>query len=443
MSTQIFTDETAHLCTRTVFPSVYAPNFVTVKLSSEPTAAGFYGFGAALTGSSCYLLSQMEPTERTALLRSLYTDEGLNLSVARLTIGASDYSAELYSYDDVPGDTGLEHFSIQRDESYMLPMLREILAIRPDLYLFASPWSPPGWMKTEGSLCGGFMREEYVECFADYIIRYLKAYAAHGIHISALTPQNEPYTDQDGRMPACIWHPETSARFLCVLCKKLRENQLDVKLWMHDHNFSQVNRVLWSLDTIDGLKDCCDGVAFHYYTGSIQQTRVLKDKYPQLELHFTEGGPRLFDRYATDWVKWGAMISKALGCGYRSFTGWNLMLDETGNPNIGPFSCGGLVTRNSITGEITYSGQYKALSHIAPYISPKSRIHAITTDEHDCMSDDPKKNIPVEGFYIQNDAAVSALVLINAAPEKRQVQFCIGGTWNYAELSPNSISTIL
>ncbi len=443
MSVQIYTDENQAFHKRELFASQYMPSVVTASIEKKTAVTDFWGFGVAITGSSCYLLNQMKKDECTALLKRIYSKEGLELSVGRLTIGASDYSAELYSYDDVPGDTALEHFSIARDETYIIPMIKKILKINPDLYLYASPWSPPGWMKTEGSMCGGFMREEFVECYAEYIVKYIKAYANHGIKISALTPQNEPYTDQDGRMPACIWHPEIAARFIGVLKNKLKENCLDVEIWMHDHNFRETNRVLWALDTLEGLKENCNGVAFHYYNGSIEETMILKEKYPNLKLHFTEGGPRLYENYDSDYVKWGIMISKALKCGYSSFTGWNLLLDETGNPNIGPFSCGGLVTQNSVTGEISYSGQYKALQQIAPYIKANSSIFPITTNENDCVSTYPNRESQTEGFMIQNQTGESVLVLINPKNQKQQIQFSIANEWKYAELSPNSISTII
>ena len=139
--------------TRSIFPSLHMNGARTVTRTEEVISGDFLGFGVAITGSSCYNLALMEAEERAALLKYVYSKDGLGLSVARLTVGASDYSAELYSYDDVEGDVSLEHFSIDRDRAYVIPMLREILAVNPDLYLFSSPWSPPAWMKTGNSTC--------------------------------------------------------------------------------------------------------------------------------------------------------------------------------------------------------------------------------------------------------------------------------------------------
>ena len=411
---------------------------------SNSVTTGFRGFGVAITGSSCYELSLMDKNDRTELLNNVYTKDGLGLSVARISIGASDYSAELYSYDDVPFDTELKYFSVERDEKYIIPMIKEILEINPHLYILASPWSPPGWMKTGGLLCGGYMRMKYVECYAEYIIKFIKAYAAHGIKISAITPQNEPNTQQGGRMPACIWHPEIEAQFIKILKKKLTENGLDVEIWMFDHNFNDTDRVIWQLSNVEGLAESCDGVAYHYYTGRIEDTRALNKKFPKLARHFTEGGPRLYDNYATDWCKWGIMATKALANGFSSFIGWNLMLNEVGAPNIGPFGCGGLITRDSQSGELSFSGQYKAFSQISPYITPKSKIRALSVGEEfgDVIADYPKSDRAPCGFLIENDDD-QICVVINSNDTKKQVQLKIDGKLWYAELDPNSISTFI
>ena len=446
MSAKIrYTDQNHSHFEREIFSAPYAPGVEQLRISLDGSC-GFMGFGVAITPSSCYELSLMEPSERKELLRKIYTKDGLGLSVGRICVGSSDYSPELYSYDDHPFDTSLAHFSVARDERYVIPMIKEIIEINPDIYLFASPWSPPGWMKTGGSMCGGYMREQYVDCYADYMIKFIKAYAEHGIKVSAITPQNEPNTQQGGRMPACHWSPETEARFIKVLRQKLRAENLDVRIWMYDHSFNDTNRVLWALENCDGLSDDCDGVAFHYYGGAIEQTRIVKDTYPRLGLHFTEGGPRLTDHYDTDWCKWGLMIIKALKAGYRSFTGWNLILDETGGPNIGPFLgiCGGLVTRDSRSGELSYSGQYKAFSHIVPYITSASQIYPISTsDAYNLnMSKYPKYQREIEGVLIDNQDGKKIVVLVNPNDYSLQTQIEIDGKLWYAELYADSIFTI-
>lgn len=189
----------------------------------------------------------MSEENRDKLLCDIYGIDGLNLSVGRLSIGSSDYSADVYSYCDKENDIELESFSIERDKEYIIPMIKEILKHNPNMKLFASPWSPPGWMKTEGSMCGGYMKWEYIDCYADYIIKYLQAYKEEGIEISAITPQNEPETQQVGHMPACIWHPDFEVKFVEVLRKKMTALGMDTEIWLFDHNFSNWILCLLSL----------------------------------------------------------------------------------------------------------------------------------------------------------------------------------------------------
>lgn len=439
---QYFTDKDHIMAQREVFESQFMAGATPLEISKKPAVQDFLGFGAAITGSSCYNLNLMDADARREVLKKIYSKNGLNLSVARLTIGSSDYSAELYSYDDTPFDTNLEHFSIERDKAYIIPMIKEILKIKPDLFIFASPWSPPGWMKAGGTMCGGYMRSKYVDCYAEYIVKYIKAYAEEGITIRGITPQNEPEAYQFSRYPTCIWHPEIEAEFIKSLRKKLRENSMDVQIWMYDHSFTGTERVLWTLRNSENLCRDCNGIAFHYYDGAIEETLKVKREYPNLKLHFTEGGPRLYDNYDTDICKWTTMISKSIACGYSSFTGWNLMLDECGGPNIGPFFCGGLVTLDRRTNELAYSGQYKAYAHIAPHINRSSKLYAIK-DAYcpETMFVYPRLRKEIVGVMIENQN--KTIVLANRNDEKVQVQFKVDDRLWYAELMPDSVSTII
>jgi len=443
--TQIFTDATHSEARREIFPSARVPYATELALGSEHTS-GFLGFGVAITPSSCYLLSKMEKNKRAELIKRIYSDEGLGLSTARISMGSCDYSAELYSYDDVDGDLTLEHFSVERDEAYVIPMIKEILEVRPDLHILASPWSPPAWMKTGGSLCGGYMRREYVEVYAEYFVKFIEAYRSHGIRIAAVTPQNEPETQQSAKMTACAWHPDTEAEFVIALKRRLAEHSLDVEIWLYDHNHDAlgINRVIWQLGEHSELRGAVGGVAFHYYGGAIEETRRLRKLFPDLPIHMTEGGPRLYDHYDSDHSKWGIIISKQLGLGFSSFLGWNLLLDEMGWPNVGPFLCGGLVTENSVTGELTYSGQYSALAHIARYVTPDSVISPITVSETfgQRMSAYPKPLDAPVGVLIKNGEEECAVV-VNPNNEKMQANLTVAGSLCYAELPADSISTFV
>jgi len=443
--TQYITGAGLTMQKRIITPSEKISNSCMLSAGGTPVSENFLGFGMAITGSSCYNLSLMEPKERRAFLESIYTKKGLGLSVGRISVGSCDYAKDLYSYDDVAGDVELRHFSIDRDREYIIPIIKEILEVNPDLYLFSSPWSPPAWMKAGDGMCGGFMLDEYVDCYADYYVRFLQEYEKCGIHISALTPQNEPMTSQRGYMPACIWHPATEARFIKVLRRKLKEQGMDIKIWMFDHNFIDTDiRVRWQLEHCEGLRDDCDGIAYHYYTGAIEQTDDLRADYPDLRMHFTECSPLLDDHYDTDWCKWGILMSKVLNHGYGSFTAWNIMLNENGGPNLAFFTCGGLVTRHSETGALSYSGQYRALAHIASFMDRDSKVYPLRISKNDAsMYGYPVRFAPIQASLIENSDGTLVYFIINPDVEKKQVQFQVDGTYYNVEMLPDTVSSVV
>ena len=147
--TQYSTNEYGEILKSEIAPALFMEGAKTVS-AEDAVYTDPLGMGVAITGSSCYNLSLMDKQERRAFIEQIYSKNGLGFSIARISVGSSDYSAELYTYDDVDNDLTLEHFSIERDEKYIIPMIKEILEVNPSLKIFASPWSPPAWMKTGG-----------------------------------------------------------------------------------------------------------------------------------------------------------------------------------------------------------------------------------------------------------------------------------------------------
>lgn len=410
-----------------------------VDVTDESLHGDFQGFGVALTGSSCYLLSKMDSEKRMALLKDVYGKDGLALSLARVSIGASDYSAELYSYEDDEGN-----FSIEKDEAYVLPILQEVAKAYPDVRFYASPWSPPGRMKTGGSICGGFMREGFIEEYAEYILKFVQAYQEKGISIWSITPQNEPETDQGGKMPACYWSPETEAKFVITLREKADKLHLPFEIWLCDHNFVLWKRVLWQLAEFPALEKSISSVAFHYYDGGVDLIENIREKYPALNYHFTEGGPRLYDHYATDHCKWGIAMARALNHGCKSFTGWNLILDEMGNPNVGPFFCGGLITENSTTKELSYSGQYQAFRHFSRYIKRGAQVlKTKVVGQDNGLFGYPNKKPSIEVCAVRSEGNIVLQIINPDESERRQLAIDALGQTLYFDALPNSLNTII
>ncbi len=348
----------------------------TIRVDPAKKSQEILGFGAAFTDASCYLFDKLGREERIALLSELFGSSGLRLSVCRTCIGASDYSTAAYNFDEgTEADPELKRFSIEHDRQYILPSLRAARALNPDMFLFSTPWSPPGWMKAGGSMLGGSMKKKYFAPYADYIVRFLQEYSKEGIKINAVTVQNEVDTDQDGRMPAALWGQEYEMEFVKrFLAPAITSASLDTKIWILDHNYNLWGRAMDELNDPE-VNKAVDGVAWHGYYGSAEAMSRVHEAFPGKNCYWTEGGPEI-DKpdYATDWTKWSQTCSGVLRNWARCIVGWNLLLDENGGPNIGPFRCGGLLTVNSKTSEISRSGQYWAFAHYSKHIQRGARV---------------------------------------------------------------------
>ena len=404
----------------------------TIRIDASKQYQTMLGFGAAFTDASCFLFSQMPAKPREALYSDLFGEKGLRLSVGRTCIGASDYSLNAYNYDEsLDPDPDLTKFSIDHDRTYILPTLRAAREMNPDLFLFSTPWSPPGWMKANGSMLGGSMRKKYLANYADYFARFLRGYAAEGVKINAVTIQNEVDTDQDGRMPAALWGQEYEIEFIAKhLGPMLERGGLDTKIWILDHNYNLAGRAIDELN--DPLVNkYVDGVAWHGYMGTPDAMTRVHELFPTKDAYWTEGGPDINSLdYQTDWIKWSQRFTAILRNWARCIVGWNFLLDEKGRPNIGPFPCGGMVTMDSKTQEIIRSGQYWALAQYSKLIRRGARV----------IGSDGEVN-GIDHVAFQNPDASFVLVLTNRG-EQQPVSCEVAAQTLELTLDPGSITTI-
>jgi len=402
-----------------------------VVIDPDTTFQEMLGFGAALTDAACYMFHELPTGAREQLFRDLFSPSETGLSVCRICVGSSDYATSAYSFDEGAPDPELTRFSIDHDRAYILPMLKQARSANPDLFLLASPWSPPGWMKANGSMLGGSMRKHSFPVYAEYLARFLGGYAEAGVAVNALSVQNEVDTDQDGRMPACLWGQEYEIEFVSKhLGPLLERRQIPTKIWILDHNYNLWGRAICELDE-PGMKRYVDGVAWHGYAGKPDAMTHVHDVHPDMHTYWTEGGPDIDDpKYQTDWANWGASFAGILHNWARCIIGWNMALDERGKPNIGPFSCGGVVTIDSKTKEITRSGQYWAFVHYARSIQRGAKRM-----ESSAML----KGVSHVAFA--NPGGSKAVVLTNTGDE-RQVLLRMSGRQAAATLPQDSIVTL-
>jgi len=280
-----------------------------LQLSPSVKFQKILGFGGAFTDAACYTFNRLTPAEREKLFHELFHPSEMGLSVGRICVGSSDYSAKLYSYDEGEPDPDLTRFSIDHDREYILPILRQARQMNPDLFLFSSPWSPPGWMKFNNTMLGGSMRRHYLPVYARYYLKFLQDYSAGGVPVQALTSQNEVDTDQDGRMPACIWPQEYEIEFVRDHLGPLLESSgMPTQIWVLDHNYNLWGRAVCTLAD-PKLRKYTNTVAWHGYYGTADMISKVHDAYPEAEMHWTEGGPDYTDPgYLTDWCKWAGNL---------------------------------------------------------------------------------------------------------------------------------------
>lgn len=408
-----------------------------IMLDPHTTKQEMLGFGAAMTDAACYMLSRLSDAERAPLMHELFAPDQMAMNVCRTTIGASDYSRTVYSYDESnEPDPELKKFSIDHDKAYILPVLREARKANPELFLFSSPWSPPGWMKPDHTMLGGAMRKTSFGPYAQYFLKFLDGYKAEGVAIDAVTVQNETDAEQEGNMPACLWAQEAEMEFVkSHLGPGLRKAGMPTKIWVLDHNYSLWGRAIDELSD-PGAYEYIDGIAWHGYVGEASAMSRVHDAFPQKNAYWTEGGPDIRQPdYQTDYTKWADTFNGIVNNWARSITSWNMALDENGNPNIGKFSCGGVVTIDNASHKVTRSGQFWAFAHYSKHIKRGARVFATDGIGYDGAGG------PVSHAGFRNPDGSTVVVLANSG-EQTRAQLVLGAQMLEVDLPADSVYTL-
>jgi len=337
------------------------------------------GFGGAFTEAAAVTLDKMPPDLRQEIMQAYFSPTtGNAYTLCRTHINSCDFSLGNYAYTEVDGDVELKHFSIEHDRQALIPMIREAIDLSGGkLKLFASPWSPPAWMKTNGMMNnGGKLKSEYRQAWADYYVRYIQEYGQEGIPIWGLTVQNEPEATQT--WDSCIYTGEEERDFVRdYLGPTLHDAGLGkVKVIVWDHNRDRLfERAKAVLDDPKAAHYVW-GVGFHWYCGDhFDNVQLTHDAYPDKHLIFTEGcqegGPHLGswdtgERYAH------SMIND-LNRWTEAWVDWNMVLDETGGPNHVNNLCSAPIIADTQVGEIRYQSSYYYIGHFSRFIRPGAR----------------------------------------------------------------------
>jgi glucosylceramidase len=392
------------------------------------------GFGFCLTGGSAQHIMQMSADARAALLKDLFTTDSTHIgaSYLRVSIGASDLSDHVFSYDDLPAghtDTTLDHFDLGPDKKDVVPVLKEILGIDPTIKILGSPWSAPTWMKTNHDTRGGSLLPEYYPAYAKYLLKYILAMQEEGIRIDAITVQNEPL--HPGNNPSMYMPAAEEGEFVKHhLGPAFAELRLDTKIIIYDHNADRPDYPI-SILKDPAASRYIDGSAFHLYGGKIEALSLVHDSFPDKNLYFTEqwvGGPGNFSKDIPEHIR--KLIVGATRNWCKTVIEWNLAADTAYQPHTdrgGCNRCLGAVTIEQ--DQVQRNPAYYIIAHAAKFVRPGSVRVATNSDD----------SLPNVAFRTPNGHIV--LIVLNHTTAKKSFSIEYRNRRIHPTLNPGAVAT--
>lgn len=407
-----------------------------IAIDTSKTFQTMDGFGYTLTGGSAMHIQKMSEKERTILLHELFGngENEIGVNYLRVSLGASDLDEKLWSYNDLEKgeeDMDLAQFSLSYDTLYLVPVLKDILKINPDIKIMGSPWSPPIWMKTNGDTRGGSLKEEYHQVYADYFVKYIKAMAVEGITIDAITVQNEPL--HPGNNPSLLMEADQQAIFIKdFLGPTFKQNAIQTKIIIYDHNADRIDYPISILDDPEAAQ-YIDGSAFHLYGGEIDALSKVHQRHPDKNLYFTEqwvGAPGDFEK-EMEWHTENLIIGATRNwC--KTVLEWNLAADEHQKPHTDRGGCDRCLGALTIIGdEIIRNPAYYIIAQASKFIPVGSQ--RIESTFHDV--------IPNVSFKTTDDKIVT--ILLNKTTKPQQVKLQSQGNSISIMLRERSVSTLI
>jgi len=397
------------------------------------------GFGASLTDSSAWLLwHKLTAQQRKEALEKLFSrSKGIGLSVLRQPMGASDFAIEDYSYDDVPpGETDpeLKKFSIDHDRAYIIPILRDALAINPKLKIIASPWSPPGWMKTSDSMIRGALLPSAYGPLAKYFVKFIQAYEAAGIPIFAVTMQNEPLNIPNDYPGLGMTAGEQIVFLRDHMGPAFHDAGLKTKIMVFDHNWDLIDFPIKVLSDSKAAAAAA-GTAIHCYGGSVTAQSELHTRFPDKDIWLTEcsGGEwqkgKLLEQQAR-------LIIGATRNWAKSVVLWNLALNQDHKPYLGGCTtCRGVITINDSVSpsQVTETVDFTALAHASKFVEPGAfRIDSNTFGEGS-----------LEDVAFRNPDGSVVLLVLNSAGTPTEFNVEWDGKYTSYKLGSGAVATFV
>ena len=417
---------------------------ICVFVDPAKTFQTMLGIGSALTDASAETFYKLPKAAQKEFLTAFYDKEkGIGYTLARTNIQSCDFSSDSYSYV-ADKDVSLKTFSISHDLKYRVPFIKEaIAAAGGKLTLFASPWSPPGWMKDNNDvLHGGKLKPEYMQSWANFFVKFINAYQKQGIPVWGVTVQNEPMAKQ--KWESCVFTAEDERDFIKkYLGPTLKaSNVANTKLIAWDHNrdlvYQQASTMLEDKEAAKYIW----GIGYHWYetwTGSAMQFDNVKrvaEAFPDKHLLFTEGCIEKFDMArVNDWAlgeKYGQSIIHDFNNGTVGWTDWNILLDEQGGPNHVGNYCFAPVHADTQTGKLIYTNIYYYLGQFSKFVRPGDKR---------IVSSSNRDKLLTTAF--KNSAGKLIVVVMNTSDDKITYNLIIKNKGAVVNSLPHSISTLI
>jgi glucosylceramidase len=419
-------------------------NEVIIFVDPNKTFQTFLGIGAALTDASAETYAKMPKEKQQEFMQAYFNKEkGIGYSLARTNIHSCDFSSDIYTYIS-EGDAALKSFNIQHDKQFRIPFIKQaIAAAGGKLTLYASPWSPPAFMKTNNDILhGGKLKKEFYQPWANYFTKFIKAYEAEGIPIWGISIQNEPMATQ--KWESCIFTGEEERDFLKNnLGPTMQKAGLgSKKIIGWDHNRDLLYQRASTLLNDPAAAKYLWGIGYHWYepwSGGepmFDNLKLVNEAYPNTNLLFTEGCKEAFDlNKVYDWKlgeKYGTNMIHDFNNGSVGFTDWNILLDETGGPNHVQNFCFAPIHANTKTGELIYTNEYYYIGHFSKFIQPGAKR---------IISSASRSQLQTTAF--KNTDGTVAVIVMNPTNDKADYYLWIDGKAAQATALPHSISTLV
>ncbi|TDE42442.1 glucosylceramidase [Flavobacterium rhamnosiphilum] len=411
-------------------------NYANIEVDDAKTFQTIDGFGYTLTGGSAQVINQLNAQKRQELLKELFgtNDNSIAISYLRISIGASDLNATPFTYNDLPSgqtDVNLDNFSLAPDKTDLIPMLKEIVAINPNIKIMATPWSPPVWMKDNNGFVGGSLKPEYYAVYAKYFVKYIQTMKAEGITIDAITPQNEPL--HPGNNPSMLMIALHQADFIKNhLGPAFKAANLTTKIVAYDHNCNKPEYPIAVLND-PAANPYVDGSAFHLYEGDISALTTVHNAFPNKNIYFTEQYTSSTGTFEGD-LKWHVknVIIGSMRNWSKTALEWNLANDASFGPNTpgGCTTCKGALTINS-SDSFTRNVGYYIIAHASKFV-PANSVR---------IASNLSGNLNNVAFKTPNGKKV--LIVENDGNTSEIFNIKYNGTWVTTSLEAGSVGTYI